>query len=144
MNQKNKLGVVLVAGFALGLVTTTLMALPAINRAHDESLELQAQLRNQADATALCQAQQKEITGSYTVLYDGATQPSGADQPASLVAQFGSMKFFAGQGKPHGPRWWIPYKVEPIVYGPPAGTAFLWIDKKTKKVTGLLTPLVQP
>jgi hypothetical protein len=142
--QINKMAWVFIAGFFLGLVATTLMAVPGITRAQDEAVELGGLLRAQADKTALCEARERELTGTSTLLFDyAATQPSGADKAAAFLgAQLFGLR--VPQTKVDGPRWFIPAKVEPIVYGAPGGTTYLWVDKKTKKVTGPLTPQVQP
>jgi hypothetical protein len=89
-----------------------------------------------------CQAREAELTSTGTILFEWE-RGKGLELFEGLVEiQPGTMlggQYASGQSRP---RWAIKYRVTPVVYGDGQGTAYAWVNVKTKTVEGPFAPEV--
>ena len=74
--------------------------------------------------------QVKETYSVNTLLYES---PEGT--PLRLTPTAGGQEILPGT-----PRWYIPAKVQPLIYGDPHGVQFFYWDPKTHKAEGPFPP----
>lgn len=91
-----------------------------------------------------------DLQSGMTVLVDA--QPQGEKTGLLLLDGWVELRpgqrFRETQGATGGavPRWFIPYKVEPVLYGNPdeaAGARYYYIDTLSEKITGPYKPQVR-
>lgn len=123
---------------AVCFVPPLLMAISFLPREMDISNKWRA-------AYESCDAQRSELTSAATVLYEfeaakGIELLGGAVtlQPGPAL---GGPALLGGKQEP---RWFLPARVKPVVYGDGTGRAYAWVNTQTRTVEGPFAPEVQP
>lgn len=124
-------------GFLAGVLATTWLVTGPVHRAYQHAADATQRLAQERAARQACDARVSETEGAYTLIYDAGLEPSIADRAAAAMAKSVGIEMPVGHD---GPRWFIPQRVDPILYGPADGSVFFWVDKNSKQARGPFTP----
>lgn len=90
----------------------------------------------------------QDIYSQGTVLYEPPAAQMQAQPGFSILNGFATITIsgmkLPAEHQGSVPRWYIPMKVQPVVYGDKQGKFVLYVDVKTNAVTGISYPLSVP
>ena len=90
-----------------------------------------------------CLEDNREVYSQVTLLSEPQASPQTALFGLALDALAPGLGRALAQTDKSGqaaPRWYIPLKVKPVVYGDAQGATYLWFDRRTKELSGPFTP----
>jgi hypothetical protein len=102
---------------------------------------LAAEARSLLDANGKLQGAQREELSSATILYEPSSTSAPLTAAAQLVAMVSGHPLPAVAG--YVPRWYIPARVKPTVYGDPRGMVLVYVDAQGRR-EGPFAPEILP
>ena len=134
------LAAAIVGGFAIWEISrvkeifTQIEATEVVHKQNDAKIE---------QALKGCLEDSKDLYSQATLLMEPQASPQTALFGLALDALAPGLGRALAQTDKSGravPRWYIPLKVKPVVYGDAQGATYLWFDRRTKELSGPFAP----